>query len=201
MNEIIKIKCPFDGAVLSVRYQEGIEKKNLTCPICKNKYPFTQFKRLGAFTDGDDSGTEYPDKGRNDDTDLGKLSEKTTIGPSEENVVVGKVTVCGTSKSFQLRPGRNVIGRKGTTSRADFQVDTGEKRSMSREHLVIEVRKVAGKGFVHYASLFKEQVNETFIGNEQLYYGDCVILKHGAMIKLPDAILKFEIPDNEGTVM
>lgn len=38
------IKCPFCGTPLSVKNIPGIEKKNLTCPVCKCKAPFTSFK-------------------------------------------------------------------------------------------------------------------------------------------------------------
>ena len=70
---------------------------------------------------------------------------------------------------------------------------------MSREHLVLEVKKVIGKGFVHYASLYKEKVNETMINNELLEYGDSIVLKSGDKLRLPDATIVFEIPDDEGT--
>lgn len=195
MNEIIQIKCPFDGAVLSVRHQPGLEAKNVTCPICKHKYPFTQFRRVTSDTGNDDSPTNYPDG-----------FERTRYGNEEptelcvqQDYTLGRVRIVGSGKSYQLRPGRNVIGRKGVKSNADFQIDTAEQRAMSREHILIEVKKVSGKGFVHYISLFKEKVNKTYIGNEQLFYGDCIVLKNGDIIKLPDASLKFEISDNEGT--
>lgn len=194
MDEIIKIKCPFDGAILSVKNQPGIETKNVTCPICKNKYPFTQFKRVTAKLYNEDPGTEYPDgAGRPNYNE-----EKTEIG-QQPNFTLGKVTVAGAGRSYQLRPGRNVIGRKAQKSEADFQVDTNGSRSMSREHIVIDVKKVPLKGFVHYVSLYKEKVNKTLIGNESLLYGDCIVLNHGDIIKLPDATLKFEIPDGEET--
>lgn len=198
MDETIQIKCPFDGAILSVKNQPGIEAKNVTCPICKHKYPFTQFKRVVQTANNEDPDTEYPDndehtsyaydKGSNEDTDFGRI-----------NFTLGRIKLMGTGISYQLKPGRNVIGRKGTKSESDFQIDTAEKRSMSREHIVIEVKKVPTKGFVHYVSLFKEKVNQTFIGNEPLLYGDCIVLNHGDVIKLPDATLKFEIPDEEAT--
>lgn len=198
MDEIIQIKCPFDGAVLSVKNQPGIETKNVTCPVCKHKYPFTQFRRVTQPVNIEDQHTEYPNPndhtqysrngGSGDDTELGTM-----------NLTLGKVNLIGTGISYQLRPGRNVIGRKGTKSEANFQIDTYEKRAMSREHIVIEVKKVPAKGFVHYVSLFKERVNATFIGNEQLLYGDCIVLNHGDIIKLPDASLKFEIPDDDAT--
>ena len=51
----------------------------------------------------------------------------------------------------------------------------------------------------HYLSLYKEKVNKTFVGNEPLVYGDCIILNHGDIIKLPDADLRFEIPNEDDT--
>ena len=196
MDEIIQIKCPFDGAVLSVKNQPGIETKNVTCPICKHKYPFTQFKRVfkSSSSANEDPATEYPENGghtcypNGDDTNYGEM-----------NFTLGKIKLLDSGLSFQLKPGRNVIGRKASKSAADFQIDTADKRAMSREHIVIEVKKVPAKGFVHYLSLFKEKVNKTCIGNEPLLYGDCIVLKHGDIIRLPDATLKFEIPDEEGT--
>lgn len=199
MDEIIQIKCPFDGAVLSVKNQPGIETKNVTCPICKHKYPFTQFRRVDQTSSNDDPDTEYP-VGEEEKTSYAygnKSSEETEIG--SPNFTLGKLKILGGSGTYQLKPGRNIIGRRGQKSEANFQIDTGEKRSMSREHIVIDVKKVPGKGFVHYISLFKEKVNKTYIGNEPLVYGDCIILAHGDVIKLPDANLKFEIPDEEAT--
>ncbi|MCH5311611.1 MAG: FHA domain-containing protein [Prevotella sp.] len=192
MDEIIQIKCPFDGAVLSVKNQLGIESKHVTCPICKHKYPFTQFKRVIQSLSNDDPDTEYPD-----DEHTSYRGEETEL--DQVNFTLGKLKLLGTGISYQLKPGRNVIGRKGTKSIANFQIDIAEKRTMSREHVVIDVKKVPLKGFVHYISLFKERVNKTYIGNNLLLYGDCIVLNHGDIIKLPDASLQFEIPDDEAT--
>lgn len=199
MDDIIQIKCPFDGAVLSVRNMPGIESKNVTCPICKHKFPFTQFRRVSPVPGNEeDPQTEYPfqrDNIANSDT------ERTTAIAGAPNFSLGRLLIPGSGIYFQLKPGRNVVGRKGQKSMADFQIDTPDKRNMSREHLIIEVKKIPVKGFVHYASLFKEKVNKTFIGSEQLLFGDCIVLNNGDLIKLPDAILKFEIPDEEATEM
>lgn len=198
MDEIIRIKCPFDGAILSVKNQPGIENKLVTCPICKQKFPFSQFKRITPAPSYQEEGeTELPDM---DGRARGYGAEEhTTIAQSQANFTLGRLKVVGTATSFQLRAGRNVIGRKGMKSLADFQIDTAEKRAMSREHLQIEVKKVPGKGVVHYVSLCKEKVNRTFVGNELLMYGDVLILNHGDIIRLPDATLKFEIPDEDMT--
>ena len=195
MDEIIKIKCPFDGAVLSIKNQPGLESKSVTCPICKHKYPFTQFKVVTPVTNKDDDPpTDYP--GGEERTSYG-ADKPTDLGAM--NFTPGRVVVVGTIISYRLKPGRNIIGRKASKSAADFGIDTGENRKMSREHIVIEIKKVPAKGFVHYLSLYKEKVNKTFVGNEPLVYGDCIILNHGDIIKLPDADLRFEIPNEDDT--
>ena len=112
---------------------------------------------------------------------------------------MGKLKVEDFGVSFRLKVGRNVIGRKATASTADIQIPTAGGKHMSREHLVIEVKKVAGKGFVHYASLYKEKVNVTTINDELLEYGDSIVLKSGDKLKLLDVTILFEIPDDEGT--
>ncbi len=100
---------------------------------------------------------------------------------------------------LKLKTGKFIIGRKANSSMADFQIQTEGSNRMSKEHIVIEVKKVPQKGVVHYISLYKEKVNDTFINDEKMFFGDCVILKNGDIIKLPDATLKFEILDDEGT--
>lgn len=200
MNEAIQIKCPFDGAVLTVKNQPGIETKNVTCPVCKNKYPFTQFKRVlpqSPGSNGGNSDNEEHTQYGGERTCYGGAAR--TVIDSQPNYVVGKVKVVDTGAAYQLKVGRNVIGRKGQKSGADFQIDTGDNRSMSREHIVIEVKKVPEKGYVHYVSLFKEKVNATYIEDEALLFGDCIVLNHGDLIKMPDVTLLFEIPDEEAT--
>ncbi len=204
MDEIIQIKCPFDGAVLSVKYQPGMESRTVTCPVCKHKYPFVQYTRVTPASGGGDQKTQYPkDSGATQYANESGATQYANI-PGEavlpkENYTLGKVNIVGTGISFQLQPGRNVIGRKSVKSSADFQIDTGDKRAMSREHIVIEIKKEPLKGFVHYLSLYKEKVNKTFLEQEQIVFGDSFVLSHGNIIKLPDATLKFIIPDGDET--
>ena len=190
MNEIIKIVCPRCGAVLSVRNQPGIETKNVTCPVCKYKGLFTTFKRQTA-AGNDNPPTDYTGK-----QSASKEETDVNIGL---NFTLGRIIVPDKELAFQLKPGKNVIGRKSSSSTADFQIPCINNR-MSREHLVIEIRKVPGKGFVHYVSLYKEKVNPTFLGSVKLEYSDTLVLNHGDVIKLPDVDLLFEIPDDEATV-
>ena len=198
MDEIIKIKCPYCGAVLSVKNQAGIESKSVTCPICKQKSPFKDFKKIAEKFKDDGEHTQYP--GDDEKTSYQtSSSDPLTDYRTGLNFTLGKLKVMPSGPSFQLKPGKNIIGRRATQSTADFQIPMEGSKRLSREHLVIEIKKVQGKGFVHYASLCKQKTNKTFIGNELLEYGDCMVLNHGDVIKLPDVNVKFEIPDEEGT--
>lgn len=198
MDDIIKIKCPYCGAVLSVKNQAGIESKSVTCPICKQKSPFKDFKKILDKHKDDGEHTQYPGDEEKTSYQNSSSDPGTDVG-SGLNFTLGKLRVMPSGPSFQLKPGKNIIGRRATQSSADFQILMEGSKRLSREHLVIEIKKVQGKGFVHYASLCKQKTNKTFIGNEQLEYGDCVVLNHGDIIKLPDVNVKFEIPDEEGT--
>lgn len=198
MNELIQIKCPWCGAVLSVRNVPGIEGKGVTCPVCKQKSPFVQCKRVMPRNTVEK--TDYPRGERTEyrSDERTRLPEKTEVR-EQENLTIGSLILTPGGKKFHLSPGRNVIGRKAQASTADIMIDTGEGRRMSRKHIVIEVKRVPGKGFVHYISLYKEQCNPTFLGNDPIEYGDTIVLAHGDTITMPDAVLKFEIADGEGT--
>ncbi len=175
----MKIGCPVCGAVLTVREVAGMESMSVTCPVCKTRSPFRDFRKVAGPPEGDQ------------DTQLG--------GPAiPRNNAPGRLSVVGMSLSYQLMPGRNVIGRKAGGSGAHFQIPCNDRR-MSREHLVIEVSKVPGGGFAHHASLFKERVNPTYIGGTRLEWGDKVELEGGCVIRLPGMDLRFDIPDEEGT--
>ncbi len=43
MNKLIKIKCPSCGSTLAAKNIPGLEKKVVTCPVCKQKNPFNNF--------------------------------------------------------------------------------------------------------------------------------------------------------------
>lgn len=183
MIKIVKIVCPVCGCVLSVKDEIDLERKFVTCPACRHKLPFTAFRRV-LETNG------YMPS-------MGNMDPNTQIAAT--NYTLGRLKAPKLDMTFQLQPGRNVIGRKSPESAATIQIPCEKSRRMSREHLVIEAKKVPAKGFVHYVSLFKERENATYIGRARLEYGDCLVLSHGDIIKLPDMDLIFEIPNEETT--
>lgn len=197
MMETVKIKCPCCGVILAVKSQSGLEDKSITCPVCKEKNPYESFKMI-EMSGGKSEHTEYPHQPMHNKND--KEETKFKIGDSAQNFTLGKLVLPNGQLPYTLQPGKNIIGRKAKASTANCQISTGENKRMSREHLVIDVKKVPGKGFVHYASLFKQKVNDTFINDEKLEFGDCIVLQHGDTLRLPDVIVKFVIPDDECTM-
>lgn len=191
-NSKIKAKCPFCGLILIIpKYRD--ENKSVACPVCKQN---TLFKDFVVIREKQEEKTVLPQSVASEST----LYEKSRVMTDDVlNSKVGKLVVLGAGSSFQLKLGRQVIGRKCINPpHADFELLTPTKR-MSREHLVVEVKNVPGKGLVHYLSLYKEKVNETFVGNVRLSFGDSIILNDGDVIKLPDVNVKFEIADEEKT--
>ncbi len=181
MDNVIKIVCPVCGSVLLVKQQPGLEKKSVTCPICKNLNPFTAYK---VKTEDAGEHTEYPDE----------LKDK-----ASEDLRTGVLSLVGSERSLKFEIGKSyIIGRQCQNNTADFVIPDTSKR-MSRSHLTVEVKKVPGKGVVHKISLYKKEVNDTFVNNVKLEFGDTVILRDKDLIKLPNAVLRFEIPDEEGT--
>lgn len=190
-SSIIKIKCPHCGVSLKINGQiPGLEQKSITCPVCKEKSPFTAYKRVREEAE---PGTQY---GGSERTQYG--GETPTELNVSKNTRLGRLsTLMASAESYPLQKGRNVVGRKAEGSTATIQVVSSNR--LSREHLVIEVKEVPAKGLVHYASLYKERCNATFVNDVRLEFGDCVILRHGDLLRLPDTVLRFDIHDEPHT--
>lgn len=183
--ETLDVKCPWCSAVLRIKSSPGMEGRNITCPNCKHTSPFTQFKAV--VPKEEESVTCFP----------GGM-ENVPI-PTKENLIIGRLVNPLLGISYPLLPGKNIIGRKASASTANFQIETGGNKRMSREHLIIEVKRIPTTGFTHLVSLYKERVNKTFINSTELLWGDTLILQHGDIIKLPDVEIRFELPDEEAT--
>lgn len=196
-EETINIKCPECSSPLTIKVLHGIEAKSIKCPICGHINKFVDFPIIKPYRDevttyhkGDDRDNtiiNYDDDGEC------TMVEK----PSVQSM--GKIDVLGTNLQFQLREGCNVIGRQASASTADFQIPLpSDNRKISREHLVVNVSKV-GKDFEYTVSLYKKQVNDTYVNGVLLQYGDNVVLNDRDIIQLPDRKLQFIIPDEEKT--
>jgi phage FluMu protein Com len=232
-NNIVKLKCPLCGGVLSVRKMPGIEHLSISCPACKQKSIFSAYITLCEAVvepqKPQKPAKPAPRAAQAPQPNVAHLQPEPPITPQPEypvhqqpvqpqqqfnqqpgpdtpppmpiNYSIGCLRVVATGQTFQLQFGRNVVGRRASGSTADFQISTNGSKRMSREHIVVDVRKDPNVGFVHSVSLAKERVNDTYVGNTLLTYGNEIELKVGKVISLPDADLIFEFPDEDMTVI
>ncbi len=129
MDDIIRISCPKCGSVLKVKNIPGLEKKIITCPVSKSTHLFSQYKRM--VTEQEDC-TIYPG------FEKGNHESKKESTDDDLQAMMGRLCVVNEYSIFPLKWGKNIVGRKASTSMATIQIPCKEM-GMSREHLIIEV--------------------------------------------------------------
>jgi pSer/pThr/pTyr-binding forkhead associated (FHA) protein len=124
-----------------------------------------------------------------------------SVSPSADTVLIlppgksaGKITVLADGDTleqvFPLREGLSVIGRKSATaSRATIGIATTD-RSMSREHICIEVKKEEKSGYKHYLS-DNNSKNHTLYNSNYLGDGEVVVLSDNDEIIIGHTVLRF----------
>lgn len=178
-----KMRCPFCGVTLSVNIKEEYIGRSIKCPRCNKITPLADFEMI------DDADNDVPELVTENNEEERTIIDHT---PEEKNNA-GILRVIGNEKTYyRLHTGENVIGRDGEGSKADFKIDTPNAKRMSREHITIIVEEYAKGSFKCSVKLYKERVNTTYINDEKLEYGDCIILKDGYKIDLPGVSLLFE---------
>lgn len=211
----ITIICPKCGKVINFPKLPDMESRLVTCPKCKYKGPFTKYKLVedqdvgggsvpppvpGGNVSSGNGGTPPPPPVQKDPLSA-QREQPISPPPQQVNLLPGQLRDESNGYVYELKIGRNVIGRQSNTSNADIQIPTDGDNRMSRSHLVINVSMVTNRGLVPVASLFKSEVNATYINGKKLSINDRVELKEGDTISLPGKTLRYEIPDMENTVM
>lgn len=191
MNQFIRIKCPFCGAVLKVRQQPGLERASITCPVCKRKSLFSGFQKVveqgseeTELPGGSSAGTEKTEVGRPVVSYIGSIVEKS-------------------GKRWTLHLGVNTIGRKlqSPPQQVDIPITdyTGEKK-MSRCHAKIEVVRLANGAYKHIIYNWQNK-NATSIGGDVMEPADRIVLHNGMVVKLANVDVRFVIEDPEATTV
>lgn len=163
--EKIRIKCPVCGAVLEAVDSPANYEKNVTCPNCKVRNQFSDFKRVlpGPISSPEDT-----------ETVIKSVSED----------IIGALLDPETGRRYPLNEGRNLIGRMthNSPSKASIPIPTDNRR-MSRAHLYIDVINGADGRYHAYASNASNQ-NETTINGIVLNNDDRLSLKHQDRLSL-----------------
>lgn len=126
--EIVKQVCPQCGTRLKITRVDDSSSMPVTCPVCRNTFlaKFNVPPPLPPIA----GGGPQVDSG-------GRMSHLETKILTKKNVMSCALNCNGAI--YQLRPGRNVVGRMSPSSQADIQIMT-QDRSMSRRHASIFVK-------------------------------------------------------------
>ncbi|MDH6356464.1 FHA domain-containing protein [Parabacteroides sp. PF5-9] len=167
---MISIKCPHCHVGLKVDERKLPPNiSSFKCPKCKEAIPISLLYNQ----------TE-------DDND-------TIVITSRKLFTAGKITVSSDEntpeQTFKLFEGINIIGRKSQASKATIGVITTDK-SMSREHIIIEVKKETKENYKHYLS-DNNSKNHTLYNGNYLENGEVVVLNDNDEIIIGRTILRF----------
>lgn len=170
---MISVKCPYCHVGLKV--DEGKLPLGLTsfkCPKCRQSIPVSLLESQRQRADADQ------------DTVL--------VRPVAD--VAGRLLVVGDEatpeQTFTLHEGVFVVGRKSRASNATIGILTADK-SMSREHILIEVKKDHKGGYKHYLS-DNNSKNHTLYNGSYLEKGEVVVLKDDDEIIIGHTVLRFK---------
>ena len=165
---MISVKCPHCHVGLKV--DEGKLPGGLTsfrCPKCKQSIPVSLLGQVNQNTD--------------------TVLVRPTVKSAGRILVVGDETT--PEQVFPLYEGVSVIGRKSRASKATIGIVT-EDKSMSREHIRIEVKKDPKEGYKHYLS-DNNSKNHTLYNSNYLEDGEVVVLNDNDEIIIGHTVLRF----------
>lgn len=169
---MISIRCPHCHVGLKVdegKLPPGIQ--SFKCPKCKQSIPVSLLTEK-----------KQPDA---------PVSDTTVIQPLK--TTTGRLTVLSDDNTpeqvYSLYEGLTIIGRKSIASNATIGIETSD-RSMSREHIRIEVKKDNKGGYKHYLS-DNNSKNYTLYNSSFLEKGEVVVLNDNDEIVIGRTVLRF----------
>ena len=169
---MIAVKCPHCHVGLKVA--EGKIPLGITsfeCPKCKEPIPLSLLSEKSNHQEVDsDTILVTPVK-----TGIGRL----TVLPDADTP----------EQAFPLHEGKVVIGRKSNASQATMPIITSD-RTMSREHICIEVKKDSKGGYKHFLT-DNNSKNHTLYNNSYLENGEVVVLNDNDEIIIGRTVLRF----------
>ena len=169
---MISVKCPHCHVGLKV--DEGkipLDITSFKCPKCKQPIPVSLLSMEKGST----------------------ASESETVLIQPLRMTTGRLSVIANAdtpeQTFPLQEGVYIIGRKSNASTATIGIITADK-SMSREHIRIEVKKDVKGGYKHYLS-DNNSKNHTLYNSNYLENGEIVVLNNNDEIIIGRTVLRF----------
>lgn len=169
---MISVKCPHCHVGLKV--DEGkipLDITSFKCPKCKQPIPVSLLSQEKS----------------------NSSSESETVLVQPLRMTTGRLSVIANAdtpeQTIPLQEGVYTIGRKSNASQATIGIETVDK-SMSREHIRVEVKKDAKGGYKHYLS-DNNSKNRTLYNSNYLEDGEIVVLNNNDEIIIGRTVLRF----------
>ncbi|MDH6306342.1 putative Zn finger-like uncharacterized protein [Parabacteroides sp. PF5-5] len=172
---MISVRCPHCDVGLKVDEKKlPSDITSFKCPKCKRLIPVSMLSKK--------EGEGF------------SSSDTVLIQPVKKSL--GKITVVADANTreqlFPLYEGIAVIGRKSSQpTQATIAIETAD-RSMSREHIRIEVKKDPKGGYKHYLS-DNNSKNHTLYNSNYLGNGEVVVLNDNDEIVIGHTVLRFNV--------
>ena len=196
-----RIKCPNCQVVLDVKNSKNEDVKQITCPKC-NAVLQVKFHKQAPLeaetyyappkpkTQAPDYGATQLAGGNNGATILGGAMAGATQLESSPKIG-GNARLEFEDVPYFLEEGQNIVGRKGTTSRATVQIATDD-RYMSRQHCSITVTTLPDGTKKAVLSNYQNK-NLTTIDGQEIETGDAIRLVNGNRIKMGHTTVVFKL--------
>lgn len=200
-----RIICPKCKAVLDVTNSKNETLKQITCPSCKTilqvkfqpQQEQPQQEPIEAKTYYAPPKCSMADSGA---TQLAGAGGETMLGgglsgatqlymPTQKTTSTAKLTFEG--NDYPLEEGQNIVGRKGTTSKATVQIATKD-RYMSRQHCSIKVTTLPDGTKKAVLSNYQNK-NLTSVDGQEIETGDEIRLTNGDRVTMGHTTVVFKL--------
>ena len=184
-----RIQCPNCKVVLDVKNSKNEEVKQITCPKCKailqvkflpQKAPLEAETYYAPKKPIVDSGATQLAGSSYGATQLAMPSAKESY----------KVCLQFGGVIYPLEEGRNIVGRKASTSTATVQIETAD-RYMSRQHCSITVTTLPDGTKKVVLSNYQNK-NQTTVDGQPIETGDAIRLTDGNSITMGRTTVVFK---------
>lgn len=186
-----RIKCPKCGVVLDVKNSKNEEVKQITCPSCRTLLQVKfqpQQEPMEAKTFYAPPKQPVADNGATQLAGGSFGATQLVMSPKKET---SRVSLQYGGISYPLEEGRNIVGRKASTSTATIQIETAD-RYMSRQHCSITVTSLPDGTKKVVLSNYQNK-NQTTVDGQSIDIGDEIRLTDGNSITMGHTTITFKL--------
>ena len=181
------VKCQGCGVTLEVPQRGSEPQRVVRCPNCSHQIAVTfSLPPQPPATNGRGVDTVYAGGGRSGQPTAPGGQGDTVLAPPT-NIRRALLRIGG--HDYELKPGRNIVGRGALGSPADVQIDTTD-RTMSRQHAIMKVTRTADGRLRTLISNYQNR-KAIVVQGVELQQADEVVLTKGATVVMGGTTLTY----------